>query len=207
LVIEEYLKCGFANCYFVEDFKNGQTSTPFEELLGELNEKSDNNKCLFDELDESTQKSVDHLLTLLNRDGICFKDCKIVLSPPPSPVPDGNLASSIGILSLASEEYSYLSCQSTQTQTDQEVQVDLDKNSHGLLPDEYFKMKFTLEFNEHVAKFGLQFTSLDDRDILNAWQQTKANPLKRQQCIDETAEYNNLLSIRSVVVNDKRDIQ
>ena len=101
MVIEEYLKCGFANCYFVEDFKNGQTSTPFEELLGELNEKSDNNKCLFEELDESTQESVDHLLTLLNRDGICFKDCKIVLSPPPSPVPDGNLASSIGILSVS----------------------------------------------------------------------------------------------------------
>jgi hypothetical protein len=97
LVIDEYLKCGYANCNFVEQFKNGQTSTPFEELLGELNEKSGDNKCLFEELDDSTQASVDHVLTQLNRDGNVFKDCKIVVSPPPSPVPDGTLSVSTGV--------------------------------------------------------------------------------------------------------------
>ena len=29
LVIDEYIKCGYANCNFVEQFKNGQTSTPY----------------------------------------------------------------------------------------------------------------------------------------------------------------------------------
>ena len=69
------------------------------------------------------------------------------------------------LIQLVSEEYSYLSCQSSHThsshtQTDQEVQVDLDSNAQDLLPDEYFKMKLTREFAEHNVKFGLQYTSL-----------------------------------------------
>ena len=176
-VIDEYLKSGFSNCHFTEKFKNDQTSTPFEELLAELNEKTDG-QTLYQSLSEKVKADIDDLLTKLSKDNTMYRNCEPVTpriptaESSPRSLNDAISSVSLGqmcqkspffmsywIFQIVSEEYSYVSCQSTQT--DAEIQTELQvADTQDLLPDEYFKMKYVDQFIEHNKEFDLQFTAL-----------------------------------------------